>query len=52
MYNKFVKKVDKNEQIFYIINGDSIPKNRKCECTNKAQTIIKTVILWKDKYYT
>ena len=31
--------LDKNEQIFYIINGDSIPKNRKCEYTNKAQTI-------------
>ena len=30
--------LDINEQIFYIINGDSIPKNRKCEYTNKAQT--------------
>ena len=36
---KLQVRLDKNEQIFYIINGDSIPKNRKCEYTNKAQTI-------------
>ena len=32
--------LDKTEQIFYIINGDSIPKNRKYEYTNEAQTLV------------
>ena len=38
MWEELQVTLDKNEQIFYIINGDSIPKNKKCEYTNKAQT--------------
>ena len=31
-------RLDKIERIFYINSGDFIPKSRKYECTNEAQT--------------
>lgn len=31
-------RLDKIERIFYINSGDFIPKSRKYECTNGAQT--------------
>lgn len=31
--------LDKTEPIFYINNGDFIPKSRNYECTNGAQTL-------------
>ena len=33
-------RLDKIEQIFYIYSRDFIPKSRKYECTNGAQTIV------------
>ena len=33
-------RLDKIEQIFYINSGDFIPKSRKYECTNGAQTLV------------
>ena len=33
-------RLDKIERIFCINSGDFIPKNRKCECTNGAQTLV------------
>ncbi len=33
-------KLDKIEQIFYINSRDFIPKSRKYECTNRAQTLV------------
>ena len=33
-------RLDKNEQIFYINSRDFIPKSRKYECTNRAQTLV------------
>lgn len=33
-------RLDKIEQIFYINGRDFIPKNRKYECTNGAQTLV------------
>lgn len=32
-------RLDKIERIFYINSGDFIPKSRKYECTNGAQTL-------------
>ena len=33
-------RLDKIEQIFCINSGDFIPKSRKYECTNGAQTLV------------
>ena len=33
-------RLDKIERIFYINSGDFIPKSRKYECTNGAQTLV------------
>lgn len=33
-------RLDKIERIFYINSGDFIPKSRKYECTNRAQTLV------------
>ena len=37
---KLQVRLDRIEQIFYINNGDFIPKSRKYECTNGAQTLV------------
>ena len=37
---KLQVRLDKIEQIFYIYSRDFIPKSRKYECTNGAQTLV------------
>ena len=37
---KLQVRLDKIEQTFYINSRDFIPKSRKCECTNGAQTLV------------
>ena len=37
---KLQVRLDKNERTFYINSGDFIPKIRKYECTNGAQTLV------------
>ena len=37
---KLQVRLDKIEQIFYIYSRDFIPKSRKYECTNVAQTLV------------
>ena len=37
---KLQVRLDKIEQIFYIYNRDFIPKSKKYECTNGAQTLV------------
>lgn len=37
---KLQVRLDKIERIFYINSGDFIPKSRKYECTNGAQTLV------------
>ena len=37
---KLQVRLDKTEQIFYIYSRDFIPKSRKYECTNGAQTLV------------
>lgn len=37
---KLQVRLDKIERIFYIYSRDFIPKSRKYECTNGAQTLV------------
>ena len=38
-YTLRTKTWQKQTNILYVDNGDSIPKNRKCECTNEAHPL-------------
>ena len=40
-------RLDKIERIFCINSGDFIPKSRKYECTNGAQTLV----VWAFSYF-